>query len=261
MLKSLFLYRYFILSSVKNEFKARFARSKLGAIWMILNPLAQVLIYALILSAVLKAKLPGIDSQYAYAIYLISGMLAWSLFFDITSRSLNIFIDNANLIKKVAFPKITLPLILIGSSMINFFLLFICSVGIFIILGHISLDYISWLPILVIITLIMAIGIGLFLGIINVFIRDVGQIMSIVLQFWFWLTPVVYSLSMMPEKYHQYILLNPMAGIVVCYQNILAYNKPPEIDLLIYPTCIGITMIGLSLYLYKKANEDMADVL
>ena len=78
-------YRYFILSSIKTEFCSSFVRSKLGGLWMILNPLAQVLIYALVLTAVLKAKLPGIDSQYAYAIYLMAGMTGWNLFLKLST--------------------------------------------------------------------------------------------------------------------------------------------------------------------------------
>lgn len=261
MLKGIWEYRYFILNSIITEFKSRFIRSKLGAMWMILNPLAQVLIYALVLSAVLKAKLPGIDSQYAYAIYLLAGMVGWSLFVEIVGRSLNVFIENGNLIKKVSFPKLALPLIIIGSSLINYFLLFISMLVIFAFLGHVSLDAIFWIPLLIIITLVLAIGIGLLLGTLNVFIRDIGQIMGIFLQFWFWLTPVVYSLTMVPEKYHNLFFINPVSGIVVSYHDVLVYNRSPNIELLLYPTIIGLVFFALAWFLYSKANEEMADVL
>ncbi|MEY4504149.1 MAG: hypothetical protein RL154_442, partial [Pseudomonadota bacterium] len=124
ILKAIWAYRYFILSSIRTEFRSRFTRSKLGGVWMILNPLAQVAIYALVLSAVLSAKLPGITSQYAYAIYLMAGTLGWSLFAEILGRSLNIFVDNGNLIKKMSFPKIALPMITAGSALANNALLF-----------------------------------------------------------------------------------------------------------------------------------------
>ncbi len=261
LIKNVWAYRFFILSSIKTEFKARFVRSRLGAIWMILHPLAQVAIYALVLSAVLKAKLPGIDSQYAYSIYLMSGMVAWTLFVDIVGRLLTVFIDNGNLLKKMSFPKITLLFIVVGSALINFLLLFLAIFVVFGLLGHVSLSALYWLPMLVSITLMMAIGIGLLLGILNVFIRDVGQVMSIVLQFWFWLTPVVYNISMMPEKYQSLFLLNPMTGIVLGYHNVLVYNKPPDPSLLIYPLVVGILSLSLAFFIYKKANEDMADVL
>lgn len=260
-LAAVWSYRYFIISSIKTEFLSGFVRSKLGGLWMILNPLAQVLIYALVLSAVLQAKLPGIDSQYAYAIYLMAGMTGWNLFFEIVGKSLNVFIDNGNLLKKMSFPKLALPFIVIGSSLINFFLLLLAMFIVFAFLGHIMLHALLWIPLLVAITLLIAVGIGLTLGILNVFLRDIGQVMPIILQFWFWLTPVVYTMTIIPEKYHYLFFLNPMTGIVVGYHNILVYGKAPDIHLLWYPLAVGIVSLVLALFMYRRANEEMADVL
>ena len=108
MFRDLYLYKSFIFQSVRNELISRFSRSKLGGLWVIINPLSQVLIYALILSHILAAKLPGIESQYAYAIYLMAGLLGWTLFNEIVGRCLNIFIEHGNLIKKMSFPRVTL---------------------------------------------------------------------------------------------------------------------------------------------------------
>ena len=99
MLLAAWRYRFFIFSSIKTELRTKFVRSNLGGFWMILHPLSQVLIFAFVLSAVLSAKLPGIDNQYAYSIYLMSGILAWSLFSEIVTRCLTLFIDNGNILK------------------------------------------------------------------------------------------------------------------------------------------------------------------
>lgn len=254
-------YRFFIISSIKTELRSRFIRSKLGGLWMILHPLAQVLIYTLILSQIMTAKLPGLETQYAYPIYLLSGMVGWTLFSDILGRSLTLFIDNANLLKKLSFPKLTLPLITVGSSLINFIFLFIMMFIVFSLLGHLPLHALYWIPLLVLITLGLAIGIGLLLGIINIFIRDVGHIMTIILQFWFWLTPVVYMISIIPEKYHGFLMLNPMTGIIMGYQNILVYDKVPDVSLLIYPSVISIIAIIFAMVIFQKANEEMTDIL
>ena len=106
-----------------------------------------------------------------------------------------------------------------------------------------------------------AIGVGLFFGVLNIFIRDIGQIMAITLQFWFWLTPIVYSIEMLPESYQYIFTLNPITGIVMSYQSILAYNTPPNIELLIYPAIVGLVMFFLAIFIYNKANYEMADVL
>lgn len=260
-IKAIWAYRFFIISSIKTEFKTRFSRSKLGGLWMILNPLAMVLIYALILSQIMTAKLPGVATQYAYPIYILAGMVGWTLFAEIMGRCLNVFIDNANLLKKLSFPKLALPLIIIGSALINFVLLAVMMFVVFGFLGHLPYHALEWLPLLVLLTLALSVGIGLFFGIINVFIRDVGQVMSIVLQFWFWLTPVVYMTSIVPEKYHAIFMLNPMTGIVMGYQNVLLYDKAPELSLLAYPASFAFVSLTLAIVMYKKANEEMTDVL
>jgi len=264
-MKNMFLavwaYRFFILSSIKTEFKSRFIRSKLGAFWMILHPLAQVLVYALILSQIMTAKLPGVATQYAYPVYILSGMVGWTLFAEILNKSLNVFISNANLLKKMTFPKLALPIITIGSALINFSIFLLMMFIVFGFLGHMPYHALLWLFPLVLLTLALSVGIGLFLGTLNVFIRDIGQMMEVVLNFWFWLTPVVYMISIVPAKYHALFMINPMTGIVLGYQNILLYDKAPDLTLLVYPGIFAVVSLMLSMIIFYKAREEMADVL
>ena len=104
LFRAAYNYRLFVLSSIKNDLRARFIQSKLGTLWIVIHPLMQVLIFALILSEVLSAKLPGIDNKYAYALYLMAGTVCWTLFSETISKCLTLFIDNGNLMKKMAFP-------------------------------------------------------------------------------------------------------------------------------------------------------------
>ena len=150
---------------------------------MILNPLSQVLIFAFVLSAVLSAKLPGITNQYAYAIYLMAGTLGWSLFAEIVNRCLTLFIDNGNILKKLVFPRIALPLIVTGSALVNNVLLFVAILVIFGVLGHLPSIALIWLPVLIVINIALALGIGLGLGVLNVFMRDIGQVVPVLMQF------------------------------------------------------------------------------
>lgn len=260
-LRALWDYRFFIISSIKTEYKTRFARSKLGFLWMIIQPLSMVLIYSLILSQIMKGKLPEVETQYAYPIYILSGVIGWTLFSEVFNRCLNIFIENANLLKKLSFPRLTLPIIVVGSSLINFLLMIFITYIVLGFLGHFPIKAIYYLPLLVFITLALALSLGLFFGIINVFIRDVGQLIGVIMQFWFWLTPVVYMLSIVPEKFHSLFLLNPMTGIIIGYQNVILYEKAPDLNLLIYPTIFAFIFICLTTIIYKKAVEEMTDVL
>lgn len=260
-LRAIWAYRFFIISSIKTEFRSRFVRSKFGGLWMVLHPLALVLIYALILSQIMTAKLPNVATQYAYPVYILSGMVGWTLFSEILGRSLTVFIDNGNILKKMTFPKLALPLITIGSSLVNFVLLFFMMFIVFGFLGHLPYHALLWLPLLVLITVGLAVGLGLFFGVLNVFIRDVGQVMNIVLQFWFWLTPIVYMSSIIPERYHGLLMLNPMTGITMGYQNVLLYDKAPNLSILIYPSIFATISLVVAMIIFKKASEEMADVL
>lgn len=260
-LRALWQYRYFIVTSIVTEFRSRFARSRFGALWMVFHPLAQVLIYALILSQIMKAKLPGIESQYAYPIYLLAGITAWTLFSEIVTRLLTVFIDNGNLLKKLAFPKLTLPLVSVGAASVNFTFLLLSVYGVFFILGHHPYHTLAVLIPLIVLTAALGTGIGLTLGILNVFIRDIGQITGIVLQFWFWLTPIVYVPNIVPEKYRWILQLNPMTSVVESFQRVLVYDTPPRWTDLAYAGLVALAACGLAVWLFSKSKEEMTDVL
>lgn len=254
-------YRFFIFSSIKTELHTRFVRSGLGGLWMILHPLAQVLIFAFVLSAVLSAKLPGIDNQYAYAIYLMSGTLGWSLFTEIVNRCLTLFIDNGNILKKLVFPKIALPIIVVGSALINNLLLFVAILAIFGVLGHLPGITLLCLPVLVAVNIALALGLGLALGVLNVFMRDIGQIVPVLMQFLFWFTPIVYMLNIIPERYHAWLALNPLIPIITGYQSVLLYNRIPDWYGLGVIALISLVLLAFALLLFRKASPEMVDQL
>ena len=261
MLLAAWHYRFFIISSIKTELRTKFIRSRLGGLWMILNPLAQVLIFAFVLSAVLSAKLPGIDNQYAYAIYLMAGTLGWSLFAEIVNRCLTLFIDNGNILKKLAFPKIALPLIVTGSALVNNLLLFVAILAIFGVLGHPPGIALIWLPVLMLITIAFAVGLGLGLGVLNVFMRDIGQVVPVVMQFLFWFTPVVYMVNIIPQQYRGWLVLNPLIPIVNGYQDVLLYNRAPDWVGLSETASVATVLLAFSLLLFRKASPEMVDQL
>ena len=228
---------------------------------MIINPLVQVAIYALILSNVLAAKLPGINNKYAYAIYLTAGTIGWSLFQEITSRCLNVFIENGNLMKKMRFPRITLPAIVVGSSLLNNVLLILSAICAFAIAGHIPNANIFWLIPLTLLVVMLATGLGLLFGILNVFVRDVGQVIPIILQILFWFTPIVYPLTIVPAWLSPYIGLNPMIGIISGYHDVILYSTAPDVSSMFTAFIVALALLTLSLFLFRKAAPEMVDVL
>ncbi|WP_122456342.1 ABC transporter permease [Pseudomonas viridiflava] len=261
LFRSLWGYRGFVFSSIRNEFSARFARSRLGGLWMIINPLAQVAIYALVLSNVLAAKLPGIDNKYAYAVYLMAGMLAWSLFSEVIGRCLTLFIDQGNLMKKMRFPRITLPVIVAGSCILNYLLLFGAILLVFAALGQWPHWQMLWLIPLTVVLMALAVGLGLILGVLNVFVRDVGQVIPILLQVWFWFTPIVYPLNIIPEQFKSVMAFNPMFPLVSAYHDVLVYGRSPDIQSLLVSAAVALCLMLLGLFMFRRAAPEMVDVL
>ncbi|MCF3459250.1 ABC transporter permease [Stenotrophomonas maltophilia] len=261
MMRSIWAYRYFILSSIKNELRVRFVRSKLGALWMIIHPLMQVLIFATILSEVLSAKLPGIDNKYGYALYLMAGTLCWSMFSETVGRCVTLFVDSGNLMKKMAFPRICLPFITGGTMLVNNLLLLLAIFAVFAALGHYPGVQALWLPVLMVITLLFAMSIGLLLGVLNVFMRDIGQVVPVVLQALFWLTPIVYNIRILPEHVQNIFKLNPLYPLVSSYQNVLLYEQPPVWGDLVWLTMATVVLALISLVMFRRASPEMVDAL
>lgn len=261
LLKPVWRYRGFIVSSIANDLKLRVARSKLGTLWLVLQPLAQALVYAVILSNVLAAKIPGIENKYSFAIYLLSGMLCWSIFAEILQRCLTVFIDNASLLKKMQFPRICLPVIVVGSALVNNLVLTAVVMLIVPLLGIVPSVYLIWLPLLLAITIALASGAGLLLGTLNVFSRDVGQVITVILQFWFWLTPIAYPESIVPETFKPVLAANPVTALVSAYHSVILYGRAPDLHALVYPVLLSLALMVLSLVVFRRASPEMVDAL
>lgn len=261
MLSAIWGYRFFILSSISNDLRVRFLRSKLGGIWLIIHPLAQVLIFALVLSEVIAAKLPGIDNKYAYALYLMAGTLGWTLFAETISRSVVLFVENANLMKKMVFPRICLPIITAGTALVQNVLLLCAIFLVFAALGHFPGLQALWLPMLMAVTLMLSAALGILLGIFNVFVRDIGQVVPVVIQALFWLTPIVYSLDILPPQTRSWFELNPLLPLITSYQNVLVFDRPPEWAGLAWLAGLSVVFAIFALVVFRRASAEMVDVL
>lgn len=260
-LSDLYRFRGFILGSVKREFASRYRNSMLGASWLILQPLAQILVYTLIFANVMRARLPGVDSTFAYSIFLCAGVLTWGLFTEIVSRCQNMFIDNANLLKKLSFPRIALPVIVVLSACVGFAIIFGLFSGFLLISGNFpGWTYLALAPVLLV-QIVFALGLGMNIGVLNVFFRDVGQFFGIVLQFWFWLTPIVYPLTTLPAWAQKLVMLNPMTPLTLAYQGILVRAEMPDWQPIALVLGLGLLLCALGLLLFRKRAGEMVDEL
>lgn len=261
LIKATWRYRGFILSSIRADFRARFGRSRLGASWMILQPLAQAAIFGYVLSEILSSKLPGIDSKFAYAIYLLSGTVAWTLFSEVLNKCVNVFLDNAGLLKKIAFPRVSLPLIAAGIGIANSALLFLAVCAVILLMGHpLSLNM-AWLLPVSIAVVMFALGAGLLLGVINVFVRDVGQIVPVVLQLWFWLTPIVYVPEILPRSGKLLLDWNLIYPAVQAFQQVILYGRRPDLQALLPLAGASVVLLAVAYVAFRRASAEMVDEL
>lgn len=259
--RSIWNYRDFILGSVKREFQSKYQNSILGGAWAVLHPMAMILVYTVIFSQVMKTRLPHADSSYAYSIYLCAGMLTWGLFAEIVGRGQNLFIDNANLLKKISFPRVTLPVILILNACINFAIIFGLFLAFLFLTGHWpGWTLLNLLPLLGI-QLLLATGLAMVLGVVNVFFRDVGQFFAIFLQFWFWVTPIVYPAVVLPAQIAHMQAYNPMYPLVNAYQSVLMGQPVADWLALKVPLILGILLCLLGWRMFRRHVGEMVDEL
>ena len=261
MVRALWAYRAFIIGSVQREFQSKYRNSLLGAAWTVLNPLAMIVVYTVIFAQVMRAKLPGIESTFAYSIYLCAGVLTWGLFAEIIGRAQNMFLDHANLLKKLSFPRLCLPVTVVANASLNFAIVFALFTMFLVITGNFpGWAYLGLLPVLAI-QIAFAIGLGISLGVLNVFFRDVGQFFGIFLQFWFWLTPIVYPASILPESMRPMMAYNPMATLTAAYQTILVTGHWPNWQTLWPVALLSLLLCAMGFRLFKTHAGELVDEL
>ncbi len=234
MFRALWAYRGFVSTSVWREFNARYRESLLGAFWSVANPLTMIVIYTVIFGQLMRPTLPGHEeTPFAFSIYLCAGVITWALFAEMLVRLNGVFLENGNLIKKSNFPRICLPAIVTLSALVNFGIILAIYLAFLAIIGH----WPGWLLLalipLILLQTLFALGLGVLLGTLNVFFRDVGQLTGVVLQFWFWLTPIVYTLIILPDAAQHAMRLNPIQPVIAAYQTIFLDRRMPDFSSLI----------------------------
>lgn len=259
--RSLRTYRGFILGSVQREFQARYRNSLFGALWPVLNPLSMIIVYTVVFSQIMRARLPGVDDGMAYSVYLCAGLLAWGLFTEITLRSQNMFLENANLLKKISFPRVCLPVIVLCNAGINFAIIMGLFLGFLLVTGRWpGMAMLALIPLMALQMMFCA-GLGMILGVLNVFFRDVGQLFGICLQFWFWLTPIVYPSSILPDWVQRLLQLNPLTNLIASYQNLFLYGQWPVWSSLLPIFITGVVFCLIGLRLFRQRVGEMVDEL
>lgn len=256
LIQPLTSHKYLLYQLTLREIKARYKQSIVGYAWILFNPLAQLLVYSFVFSIIFRFPTGGIP----YPIFLFVGLLPWTYLQTSLSASASVLVDNANLLKKVYFPREILPYSVILAKGVD--LLF----SLLLLLGFMVFYQISFYPTavffipLLIIQIILMTGLSLFLSAANLFYRDIQYLTNLALLMWLYLTPVVYPLSLVPKKYVWLYKLNPMVGITEGYRSALL-NLPFDLGTILWSFISSILIFFLGLWIFKKSEKVFADIV
>jgi ABC-2 type transport system permease protein len=257
--RKLFAYRELLTSLTKKELKVKYRGSVLGFFWSLLNPVLIMLVYSFVFSIVLRQ---GVEE---FAIFLLCGLLPFNFFSNSVNNGVNSIIANSNLVKKIYFPKEIIPLSTVFSNLINFLLELVILLIVLAIFRYKFYMYLYFLPVIVFFQVFFVAGLSMLVSALNVLYRDLQHLVSILMTVWFFGTPIIYPLTMVPERFQFWIQLNPMTVYVTFYRNIFYYIKYPdgfyipswEIILICLTITFGVFFLGY--YTFKNIEPRFAE--
>jgi lipopolysaccharide transport system permease protein len=250
-----------LIELVRRDFTERYVGSVLGLWWSFLWPLVNIFIYTVIFSQVMGAKIKGISSSYSYGLYLASGLIPWTAFSSSILRISNIFLEKRHIITKVPIPLLILPLVVVLSETITFVISMSFFVIVLIFLGIKPTDLFCLTIVAYVFQQIFAYALGLFFAVLNVFIRDIKEVVSILIQIWFWFTPIVYVLDILPEKVKDFVNANPAYAFIQIYQKVLVTRETINFNTFFLAALISLIVLVISILVFKKLEKDIRDFL
>lgn len=253
-----------LLGFVRQDLIERYSGSLLGGAWSLVMPLIQILIFTLIFSKIMGMKLAMFGAElteYGYSIYLVAGVLAWNAFSTTMSRTSRVFLDKAPLIKKVPLSLKILPLYIPISETIIFLIAYLFFTLFLYFVGYQFTLYWLWLPIIYALHQLMAWAIGFVCAILSVFIRDINQLIDVILQVWFWGTPIVYVLDIVPEAMQAVMNWNPAFWFVDSYHQVILHQQSPAMNYLLACGVTGSLALVAAYILLNKLERDIRDFI
>jgi lipopolysaccharide transport system permease protein len=255
-LGDLWSYRELLYFLIWREIKVRYKQTVLGFGWAIIQPLFMMIVFSLFFGNLAKVPSEGIP----YPLFNYSALLPWTLFAEGINRSSNSLIQSTGLVQKVYFPRLIMPFSGILSPVVDFAIAFLIMIGLMFYYGYAPNVNVLWLPAFIILALMAALGVGLWLAAINVKYRDVRYATPFLIQLWLFASPVVYSSSLLPEKYQVLYGINPMSGVIEGFRWALLGTKPPGYLIAVSIAIVVIILIS-GIYYFKHSEKMFADVI
>lgn len=256
-LRELWDYRELLYFLTWRDIKVRYKQTALGAAWAVIQPFFMMVVFSLFFG-----KLAGVPSDgIPYPVFAFCGLLPWQLFAHALTESSNSLVGNQNLITKVYFPRLVVPIAAVLGGVVDFAIAFVILLAMMLYFGIVPGWAIVTLPLFIVLAITTALAVGLWLSALNVKYRDVRYTMNFLVQFWLFATPVAYPSSLIPEQWRWAYGLNPMAGVVEGFRwALLGKTDPPGALLAVSVAVVVILLVG-GLYYFRKMEQEFADVV
>lgn len=252
--KELYHYRELLKANVKKEIRGKYKGSFLGVLWSFVNPLLQVLVFVIVFPYIMRIKMEN------YVIFLICGIIPWTWFITSITQATSCISINANLIKKVYFPRSILPISVVTSGMINFIISCIIIIIAVIVSGLGLSWHLIFLPIIIIIQYVVCLALAFLLSAINVFIKDIEYLVAFALNMMFYATPILYSIDLFNNGWMVWLFrLNPMAHLINAYRDIFYVHHIPNLVNLAVVFAISLVLLFICYKIFDKLQKQFAE--
>ena len=256
-LGELWRYRELVYFFIWRDIKVRYKQTLLGAAWAIIQPFFVMVIFNIFFGKLAKIPSDGIP----YPIFSYVALLPWQLFENGVRKAGNSLVSGRNLLTKVYFPRLAIPIATVIAGLVDFALALTILLGMMWFYDYSPTKWILFTPLLLILALVTALGTGLWLSALNVTYRDVGYIIPFILRVWFFLTPITYSASIVPEEYQTIYALNPMTGVIQGFRwSMLGVGEPPS-ALILASTVAAVSLMISGLFYFRRMERTFADVV
>ena len=260
-LRNLVEKRSLLAQLVRRDFEQRFVGSAIGWIWGLIHPLVQLLCWTFLFQVCLRQKLPAAEVTQNYPLFLFAGLLPWLLFSDTVQRSASSLLDQSNLITKTVFPSEIVPISIFLSCLVSHLLalaLMVAAAVVF--LNQISI-FLLILPVYILVIGLFAVGVGWVVASLHVFLRDTAQVLSVILTFWYFLTPIMITEIQYPPWARFLLAANPLAYLVRGYRELLLSSHVPDGADLLIAAAYGVAVFLLGGLFFRHMKRGFADVL
>jgi len=256
-LRDLWEYRELLYFFVWRDVKVRYKQTVLGAAWAILQPFLTMLVFSLFFGRLAEVPSDGIP----YPLFSYAALVPWMFFSNGLQQAASGMVSNANLLKKIYFPRLTLPISRVLAGGVDFALAFVVLLGMMVYYGTWPTINVIWLPALLLLALVTALGVGLWLAAMSVQFRDVGFTVPFIAQFWMFATPVAYSSSMLGEPWRTLYGLNPMVGVVEGFRWALLGAETAPGPIIAVSSAVALSLLVSGAYYFKRLEKTFADVV